>query len=190
MSQDGSKITGPAEGSSASCELAAAPIGPIRGIGIATEPLASFPEVESYLEHEFYQARFTPGELAFCSGRESPRASFCALSAVKRAVVKAGAVTPASLAAIEIAIDEAGKPSYPDCVLSVDQAEAAAVAVCLWTAAPALGEAAVPLSIGKPLSSYPPLQRLGIRLLMGLSALSLLFVFGTGVWFVLSQIFH
>lgn len=197
MPQDRPTLPSLADAGSALAETIAAPQsaespvppGPIRGIGIGIENLATFPEADSYLEHVFYRARFTPAELAYCAERASPRAGFCALAAVKRAVMNSGAAagTPESLAAIEITCDEAGKPSYRDCSLSVDHTETTAVAVCLWMRAhePA---ASAPVPVGRPLASYPPLQRLGIRILLGLSALSLLFVFCAGAWFILKQI--
>jgi len=200
MPQDLPSIPSSPDGVPASGEIAPGtsqgedpiPAGPIRGIGIGIESVTIFPETEDYREHEFYQARFTPAEFAACSGGPLPRASFCALSAVKRAVVKAGAVTPApeTLAAIEITIDEAGNPSRPGCVISVDRTEETAVAVCLWTREWSGSPAAAPVAPGRPLASFPPLQRLGIRLLMGLAGLSLLFVFGAGAWFILNQVFH
>lgn len=199
MPQDRSSITNSAEGVPASSQTNSVRAqgeglvraGPIRGIGIGIESVETFPEAENYLEQEFYRARFTPAELAACSDSPSPRSSFCALAAVKRAVVKAGAAPGVSetLAAIEIIIDEAGNPSRPECVISVDRTEATAVAVCLWLS-PHEPAASPPTPAGRPLSSFTPLQRLGIRLLMGLAGLSLLFVFGAGAWFILSQIFH
>ncbi len=194
MPQGRPSITSSAEGVPASGEIVPrssqgggiASAGPIRGIGIGIENVATLPETENYLEHAFYQARFTLAELTYCAGRASPGSSFCALAAVKRAIMNSGAAagTPESLAAIEITCDEAGKPSYPDCHLSVDHTETTAVAVCLWTRAPA-----APVPLGRPLASFPPLQRLAIRVLMALVGLSLLFTFGAGLWFVLSQIF-
>lgn len=199
MPEDRPPITSGSDGSPGSGEIAPATApgegsvtaGPIRGIGLGIENVASFPEAENYPAHEFYQARFTPAELAACSASASPRESFCALAAVKRAVVKAGAApgTSETLAAIEIAIDSAGNPSQPECVISVDRNETTAVAVCLWLAPPEPALSA-PTRAGRPLSSYPPLQRIGIRILMGLAGLSLLFVFGAGAWFILDQIFH
>jgi phosphopantetheinyl transferase (holo-ACP synthase) len=182
MSQDGPSITSRAE---APPPWAA----PIRGIGLGLESLSAYPTVENYLEDAFYRARFTPAEIAYCVGRESPATSFCTLAAVKRAVLKAEGVptTPEQLAATEITCDEAGNPSRRDCLVSVDQSETNIIAVCLWTREPI---APVPIIQGRTLGSYPPLQRLGIRVIMGLAALSLLFTFGAGVWFILNQLFH
>jgi phosphopantetheinyl transferase (holo-ACP synthase) len=179
-----------APSAAASAAAVSAPRTTVGGLGIAIESLASFPEASDDLAPEFYRARFTPAEIALCSGRESPRASFCALAAVKRAVLRSGAApaTSESLAELEITIDALGKPAYRDCLLSVDQAETIVVAACLWTLAPALPAPIALARIGRPLGSYPPLQRLGIRVLMALAGLSLLFVFGAGLWFVASHI--
>jgi phosphopantetheinyl transferase len=182
MSQDGPSIT-------SSTEATPACAAPIRGIGLGIESLSTYPAVENYFEDTFYRARFTPAEIAYCVGRDSPTSSFCTLAAVKRAVLKAEGVpaTPEQLAATEITFDEAGNPSRRDCLISVDHSEANVVAVCVWTREPT---ASVPVIRGRTLGSYPPLQRLGIRVIMGLAALSLLFTFGAGVWFILSQIFY
>jgi phosphopantetheinyl transferase (holo-ACP synthase) len=191
MPEDRPSIPSIAEGPSASGESAAPVLSrvekPLRGIGIGIESVASFPEAENYLEDAFYTARFSPAELASCAGQSSPRSSFCALLAVKRAVVRAGAAPASSesLAALEITIDDTGEPSFPDCLLSVDRTDTTAVAVCLRApASPA------PVPMGRPLSSFPPLQRIGIRVVMGLAGFSLLFVFGAGIWFILTQIFE
>jgi len=196
MPQDRPTLPSLAEARSASAETNPAPpqgefpvpAGPIRGIGIGTERVATFPETGNYLDDVFYSARFTAAEITYCAGRAFPGSSFCALAAVKRAVMNSGAAgMPESLAAIEIICDETGNPSYRDCYLSVDHSDTSAVAVCLW--APEL-TASAPIREGRPLGSYPPLQRLAIRVLMGLAGLSLLFVFGAGAWFILRQIFH
>jgi phosphopantetheinyl transferase (holo-ACP synthase) len=197
MSQDRPSIPSRAEAASPSPEITPVrspggdpvPAGPIRGTGIGIETVATFPDVENFLEDAFYRARFTPAELTYLAELASPRSGFCALAAVKRAIMNSGAAggTPESLAAIEITRDETGKPSFPDCSLSVDQSETTAVAVCLWVPQPM---ASAPIREGRPLESYPLPQRLAIRVLMGLAGLSLVFVFGAGAWFILRQIFH
>jgi hypothetical protein len=182
MSNDRPSITSPIEAASASAT-------PIRGIGLCVETLAAYPVVENYLDDAFYRARFTPAEIAFCAARESPLSSFCSLAAVKRAVSKAEGTTvlPEQLATLEIGQDEAGNFSRPGCLISVDSFGSGAIAFCLRPREPV---EPVRVVQGRPLGSYPPLQRLGIRVIMGLAALSLLFTFGAGVWFILSQIFH
>lgn len=203
MPQDQFTIGSLAEGRSAVVEITpVAPFGTaglpgtqIRGIGLGIESVATFPEVESYSDHEFYRNNFSPAEIAYCSVQPSPRASLCELWAVKQAVVKSGAAqaAPDRLASVEITCDETGKPSYPNCFVSVGHSETTVVAVCLWAIAPDPTSSRIPSALergARPLSSFPPLQRLGIRVLMGFVALSLLFIFGAGFWFILNQIFH
>jgi phosphopantetheine--protein transferase-like protein len=105
----------------------------VLGIGIDIEDAKSLPEASDYRTHEFYKDNFSPAEIAYCILQPSTRMSLTGLWVAKEAIVKSGAVPPSEgLKKVEILHDDAGRPSFPSCVLSISHMEQVAVAVAIW----------------------------------------------------------
>lgn len=164
------------------------------GIGIAIENFETFPETTEFPNHEFYKNNFTSREIEYCLAQPSVMGAFGKLWAVKEAVVKSGAAKapPDGLAAVEISHDETGKPLYPGCFVSVSHADTYVVAVSFWpgalaaagtarTGAAAMATVAAPATMPRTLAT---------RLIALLGFLTMLFVFGAGLWVILNQLFH
>jgi phosphopantetheine--protein transferase-like protein len=108
--------------------------GAVLGVGIDIEESKSLPEASDYRTHEFYKDNFSPAEIAYCILQSSTRMSLTGLWVAKEAIIKSGAVQAPSegLKGIEILHDDAGRPSFPSCVLSISHMEQVAVAVAIW----------------------------------------------------------
>ena len=108
--------------------------GAVLGIGIDIEDGKSLPEASDYRTHEFYKDNFSPAEIAYCILQPSTRMSLTGLWVAKEAIVKSGAVQAPSegLKKVEILHDDAGRPFFPSCVLSISHMEQVAVAVAIW----------------------------------------------------------
>jgi len=106
------------------------------GIGIDIEEVDNLPQSTDYREHPFFQDHFTNAEIAYCIQQADVRASFCGIWAAKEGLLKAGLISSSSrhLNEFEIARDEAGRPLFPGCHLSISHTSKTAVAVCLATA--------------------------------------------------------
>jgi phosphopantetheine--protein transferase-like protein len=105
----------------------------VLGIGIDIEDAKSLPEASDYRTHEFYKDNFSPAEIAYCILQPSTRMSLTGLWVAKEAIVKSGTVPPSEgLKKVEILHDDAGRPSFPSCVLSISHMEQVAVAVAIW----------------------------------------------------------
>jgi len=117
------------------------------GIGIDIEDVASLPQAEDYREHSFYRDNFSPAEIAHCLLQPHVRASFCGLWAAKEAILKSAPQLTrlTRLIDIEIEHDGAGRPTHPNCYISISHTPHTAVAVCLPK--PALAMVQSPLSI-------------------------------------------
>jgi phosphopantetheine--protein transferase-like protein len=161
------------------------------GIGIAIENFATFPETDEYQSHEFYRNNFTSREIDYCVAQPSVMGAFGKLWAVKEAVVKSGAAKapPDGLAAVEISHDETGKPLYPGCFVSVSHADTYVVAVSFWPGAlAAAGTAQTGAAAVAPPATMP--RTLATRLIALLGFLTMIFVFGAGLWVILNHVFH
>ncbi|HEY0758382.1 MAG TPA: 4'-phosphopantetheinyl transferase superfamily protein [Acidisarcina sp.] len=103
------------------------------GIGIDIEEVDMLPETHDYREHSFYQDTFTPSELAYCLMQADVKASLCGTWAAKEAILKSGVAhsTAGHLKAIEVTRDNAGRPQFPGCKLSISHTGKTAVAVCV-----------------------------------------------------------
>jgi phosphopantetheine--protein transferase-like protein len=109
------------------------------GIGLDIEDVASLPEAEDYREHFFYRDNFSPAEIAHCLLQANVRASFCGIWAAKEAILKSH-MRPAKstrLIDIQITYEEGGRPTHPNCYVSISHTAHTAVAVCLPKPAPA-----------------------------------------------------
>ncbi len=157
-----------------------------KGLGLEIENIAALPDAEDYSLHEFYRANFTPSEIAYCIRQPALKAAFQGLLAAKRAIIKSGAASdsPDGPRSVEIGFDGEGRPAYPGCVLSISDTGTIAAAVCLWLGGldwpppqPASGaEAARPQVRTFPVKT---------RILAFLVLLSLLLLFGLGIWEIL-----
>lgn len=147
------------------------------GIGLEVLALADLPDAENHGDHEFYYEHFAASEVAHSIRQASVKASFAGLLAMKRAIVKSGAVAGSleDLRRIEIAHDAEGRPTYPGCLLSVSHADSIAIAVALWLNG--LGPS--------PAKSAAAAGKRGPNLYVGLVLASLLFLFGFGLWIIL-----
>ena len=112
------------------------PSNPFTGIGIDIEEIDNLPQAGDYREHPFFQDHFTNAEIAYCIQQVDVRASFCGIWAAKEALLKAGLIPSSSrhLNDFEISRDEAGRPLFPGCHLSISHTSKTAVAVCVATA--------------------------------------------------------
>jgi phosphopantetheine--protein transferase-like protein len=106
------------------------------GIGIDIEEVDNLPQSADYREHPFFQDHFTNAEIAYCIQQVDVRASFCGIWAAKEGLLKAGLIpsSPRHLNEFEISRDEAGRPLFPGCHLSISHTSKTAVAVCVATA--------------------------------------------------------
>src|SRR5205807_2539165 len=114
------------------------------------------------------------------------KAAFQGLHAAKRAIVKSGAASdsPDGPRGVEIGFDGNGRPTYPGCLLSISDTGTIAAAVCLWLGGldwpppspPSGAEAARPQMRTFPVKT---------RILAFLVLLSLLLLFGLGLWEIL-----
>jgi phosphopantetheinyl transferase (holo-ACP synthase) len=152
-----------------------------KGLGLETANVAELPDAGDYAAHEFYAANFTAAEIARCAALPAAKAAFQSLLAAKRAIVKAGAASaPAEgYKEIETGVDAEGRPVYPGCLLSVSSTGTIVAAVCLWLegiewphAPGAAGQA-----LRKTLHFKVP-----TRIFAFLVLLSLLTIFGFGIW--------
>jgi phosphopantetheine--protein transferase-like protein len=163
------------------------------GIGIAIENFATFPETAEFRAHEFYKNNFTSHEIDYCLAQPSVMGSFGKLWAVKEAVVKSGAAKapPDGLAAVEISHDETGKPLFPGCLVSVSHADTYVVAVSFWPGAlAAAGTARTDTATMVAAMPATMPRTLATRLIAFLGLLTMLFVFGSGLWVILNQLFR
>ncbi len=133
--------------------------GTVAGIGIDIEDVENLPVADDYREHPFFQDNFTSAELAYCLRQVNVRASLCGTWAAKEALLKSGRVVADSgfLKKIEITRDAVGRPTFPQCSLSISHTPKTAVAVCVVLSAATAGslqsaptEAAVSPAVGEP----------------------------------------
>jgi hypothetical protein len=156
-----------------------------KGLGLEIENIAALPDAEDYALDEFYRANFTPSEIAYCIKQPAVKAAFQGLRAAKRAIVKSGAAndSPDGPRSVEIDFDGEGRPTYPGCLLSIGDTGAIAAAVCFW-----LGglDWPAPASASGAEAAQARLERtfpIKTRILAFLVLLSLLLLFGLGLWF-------
>lgn len=171
----GAKMTG--------APAAPGPAGPksANGLGLETGNVAALPDAEDYAAHEFYTANFTTAEIAHCLAQPAVKAAFQSLLTLKRAIVKSGAArAPAEgYRDIEISFDAEGEPAYPGCLLSVSSTGTTAVAVCLW-----LGGIEWPHALAAAGQALRKTMHFNVRtrIFAFLVLLSLLTIFGFGIW--------
>jgi phosphopantetheinyl transferase (holo-ACP synthase) len=125
-----------------------------RGLGLEIEDIAALPDAEDYARNEFYLARFTPSEIAYCGKQFNTKATYQGLLVAKRAIIKSGAANNQAdaLRGIEIGFDADGRPIYPGCLLSITHTGTIAVAICFWLSA--LPRPAAPVSGATPVHSH------------------------------------
>ena len=115
--------------------------------GIDIESVDGLPEADDYWEHPFFQATFTPAEIAYCVAQPSPRPHFAARWSAKEALRKCDrAFLDVPLNAVEVVRDAAGAPTLRRRVgdewrplphaLSLSHTHNAAVAVVIALAEP------------------------------------------------------
>ncbi|MGA7384314.1 MAG: 4'-phosphopantetheinyl transferase superfamily protein [Methylocella sp.] len=152
-----------------------------KGLGLAIENIAALPDAEDYSPHEFYRANFTPPEIAYCIKQPAVKAAFQGLLTAKRAIIKSGAGSdsPEGPRSVEIRFEDDGRPSYPGCLLSISDTGTIAAAVCLWLGG--LDWPAPPPASGavRPAMRTFPVKT---RILAFLVWVSLLLLFGLGIW--------
>jgi len=156
-----------------------------KGLGLEIKNIAALPDAEDYALHEFYRANFTPSEIAYCISQPMVKAAFQGLLAAKRAIVKSGAAsdTPDGPRSVEISFDGEGRPTYPDCLLSISDTGTIAAAVCFW-----LGGLNWPPPPESGAEAARPQMRtfpVRTRILAFLVLVSLLLLFALGLWEIL-----
>lgn len=157
-----------------------------KGVGLEIANMAALPDAEDYVRHEFYVANFTPAEITYCTKQHKVKEAFQILLAVKRAVIKSGAAA-GDERGIEINFDEDGRPSHPGCLLSTSHTDTIAAAICFWPGAlswPPSPVAGLEATRSKVIN-YPVRS----RILAFLVLLSLLVLFGLGLWKLL-ELWH
>jgi phosphopantetheinyl transferase (holo-ACP synthase) len=178
----------PVAGDGSSPEIAAPGLLGSKGLGLEIKNIAVLPDAEDYSLHEFYRANFTPSEISYCIRQPEVKAAFQGLLAAKRAVVKSGAASnsPGEPRSVEIGFEEDGRPTYPGCLLSISDTGTIAAAVCLW-----LGGLEPPPASGAE-SARPQVRTFPVktRILAFLVWLSLLILFGLGIWAILGHWRH
>jgi phosphopantetheine--protein transferase-like protein len=117
---DGSREVAPEPETSINVPTMPAPApasdGPVASGGVSTgvdiESVAALPEADDYWEHSFYQATFTPAEIAYCVAQPSPRPHFASRWCAKEALRKCDrAMMGVPLNAIEVVRDASGAPA-------------------------------------------------------------------------------
>lgn len=162
-----------------------------KGLGLEIENIAALPDAGDYSLHEFYRARFTPAEIAYCSKQPVVKAAFQGLLAAKRAIVKSGAASesPDELKSVEIGFDDEGRPTYPGCLLSISDTGTIAAAICFWLGGlnwPAPRPASGAEAARRQMRTFPVKTRIFAFLVL----LSLLVLFGLGLWKLLQLLGH
>ncbi len=156
-----------------------------KGLGLEIENVATLPDAEDYSLHEFYRSNFTSSEITYCIKQPAVKAAFQGLLAAKRAIIKSGAAgdSPDGPRSVEIGFDSEGRPIYPGCLLSISDTGTIAAAVCFWLGGvnwpptpPASGAEAA-----RQMRTFP----VKMRILAFLVLLSLLLLFGLGLWEIL-----
>jgi phosphopantetheinyl transferase (holo-ACP synthase) len=188
LSEDKSAVTetAPVAAEEAQTGLAAAGLHEAKGLGLEIANIASLPDAEDYALHDFYRTNFTPSEIAYCIKQPGVKAAFQGLLAAKRAIIKSGAANrpPEGLSQIEIGFDGDERPIYPGCLLSISDNGTIAVAVCFWLGG--LGLQVAQLASGEKTARAQPLKfTWRARFLAFVVLLSLLILFGLGIWKVL-----
>ena len=160
-----------------------------KGVGLEILNIAALPDAEDYVRHDFYAARFTPVEIAYCTKQHDVKAAFQTLLAVKRAIIKSGAAvaSPDAERDLELSFDEDGRPSYSGCLLSISHTDSLAAAVCLWLAEAPSPEPVAGIGASRSHIVTFPLKT---RILAFLVLLSLLVLFGLGLWKIVEFIRH
>ncbi len=164
------------------------------GLGLEIENIAALPDAEDYSLHEFYQAHFTPSEIAHCIKQSAIKAAFQGVLAAKRAIIKSGAAKnpPEGPRSVEISFDDEGRPTHPNCLLSISHTDTIAAAICFWLgalASPALA-AAGPAAQSQPIQAQQTKLTFVTRIFVIMVLLSLLFLFGLGTWKLLQYGLH
>lgn len=161
-----------------------------RGLGFDIENIAGLPDAEDYALHEFYRARFTPAEIAYCIRQPTVKTSFQGLLAAKRAIVKSGAASssPDVPRSVELGFDRDGRPTYPGCLLSISDTGTIAAAICLWQGA--VDKVPPPPQASAAEAARPQLRTFPVktRILAFLVLVSLLLLFSLGLWFGISKL--
>ncbi len=162
-----------------------------KGLGFDIENIAALPDAEDYALHEFYRARFTPAEIAYCIRQPTVKTSFQGLLAAKRAIIKSGAASssPDAQRSVELGFDRDGRPTYPGCLLSISDTGTIAAAICLWQGAPdTLRRRRRKRAERKPRARKLLTFPVKTRILAFLVLVSLLLVFSLGLWFGISKL--
>ncbi|HEY8031297.1 MAG TPA: 4'-phosphopantetheinyl transferase superfamily protein [Methylocella sp.] len=161
-----------------------------KGLGFDIENIAALPDAEDYALHEFYRARFTPAEIAYCIRQPTVKTSFQGLLAAKRAIVKSGVASssPDAPRSVELGFDRDGRPTYPGCLLSISDTGTIAAAICLWQGA--LDTLPPPPQASGAEAARPQLRTFPVktRILAFLVLVSLLLLFSLGLWFGISKL--
>jgi phosphopantetheinyl transferase (holo-ACP synthase) len=157
------------------------------GLGLEIENIAALPDAKDYSLHEFYQANFTPSEIAHCIKQPAVKAAFQGVLAAKRAIIKSGAAKnpPEGPRGVEISFDEDGRPTHPHCLLSISHTDTIAAAICFR-----LGALASPAAQSQPVQAQQTKLTFATRIFVLLVLLSLLFLFGLGTWKLLQYGLH
>ncbi|HET6377820.1 MAG TPA: hypothetical protein VFG05_05865 [Methylocella sp.] len=151
------------------------------GLGLETSNVAALPDADGYAAHEFYAANFTAAEIARCTAQPAPKPAFQNLLTLKRAIVKSGAANAPAIGfkGIEIGFDGEGRPAYQGCLLSVSSTGTTCVAVCLWLEGIEWPHARA--AAGQVLRKTMHFK-MRTRIFAFLVLLSLLTIFGFGIW--------
>jgi phosphopantetheinyl transferase (holo-ACP synthase) len=160
-----------------------------KGVGLEIANIAALPDTDDYAQHEFYAAHFTPAEIAYCTKQREAKAAFQTLLAVKRAIIKSGAVagSPDGERGVEVSFDPDGRPTYPGCLLSISHTDTLAAAVCFWPGG--VSSRAPVAGIGGARSNIVTFP-LKTRIFAFLVLLSLLVLFALGLWKMVEFIRH
>jgi phosphopantetheinyl transferase (holo-ACP synthase) len=163
----------------------------LKGLGFEIANIAALPDAEDYARHEFYLANFTAVEIAHCTKQPEPKPAFQGLLAVKRAIVKSGAVinSPEAPRSVELGFDGEGGPAYPGCLLSISHTDTIAAAICIWLGGISSPEPVLASEVKAPRSRLMKFP-LKTRIFAFLVLLSLLALFALGFWKVLQFILH
>ena len=104
-----------------------------KGLGFDIENIAALPDAEDYALHEFYRARFTPAEIAYCIRQPTVKTSFQGLLTSGQAChhkIRCGELFTGCAAEHQLGFDRDGRPTYTGCLLSISDTGTIAAAIC------------------------------------------------------------
>jgi len=89
-------------------------------VGIDLESSANLPDVDDFIEDQFYIDNFSKSEISYCSSKDNPKSCFTGRFAAKEAIVKANNnYLNTKFSDIEISVGKNGEPLFKGMEISI-----------------------------------------------------------------------